>query len=220
MTARRTFAQTAMEWQPLVRIYESRLWRRSRLFEAIAGVSFDEECRRILAAGRSEGDRHVLDLASGSGLYARRIARANPGSQVMALDLSRPMLRHAVELAREESVDNVACVRASALALPCEDARFDWVNCCGALHLFPDADQALREIARVLAPQGRFTAAVFRRGPSRLAGWVAERRRRALGVDAYTFAELSSRLADAGLERAEALHDTRIWLIVSARRAA
>lgn len=219
MARERSFAQAAMEWEPLVRIYESRLWRRSGFFAALTGLSFDEEARRILAAGAPAEDARVLDLACGSGLYTRRFARAAPRGRVVGLDLSRPMLATAGRLAREEGVASARFVRGSALALPFPDARFDWLNCCGALHLFPDPDAALREVARVLAPGGRFTAAVFRRGETRLEAWAAERRRRTFGVSSFSLPDLAERCDAAGLAEVEALHDGRAWLVVSARKA-
>jgi ubiquinone/menaquinone biosynthesis C-methylase UbiE len=50
-------------------------------------------------------------------------------------------------------------VDASVEALPFPDGSFDVVVSNGVLNLVPDKDLALREIARVLRPGGRFAAA-------------------------------------------------------------
>jgi ubiquinone/menaquinone biosynthesis C-methylase UbiE len=47
-------------------------------------------------------------------------------------------------------------MRGSALSLPFRTETFHAVTCCGALQVFPDQDQAVGEIARVLKMQGEF----------------------------------------------------------------
>jgi uncharacterized protein YbaR (Trm112 family) len=42
--------QKLMEWEPLIEIYESRWWRKSGLFAAMAGIHFDEEYEIIVEA--------------------------------------------------------------------------------------------------------------------------------------------------------------------------
>jgi ubiquinone/menaquinone biosynthesis C-methylase UbiE len=128
------------------------------------------------------------------------------------------MLRHAQSRARTAGLRNLALVRGDALRLPFADGRFDAVNCCGALHLFPDA-VALREVYRVLKPGGRFTVAAFRRGSGRWAA-VGSALRRQLGIESFTPAELEARLGTAGLGEVVCHHAAGQWLIMSARRPA
>ena len=216
MTAPRSLAQLAMESELIVRIYESRLWRRSPIVAAVMRVSFEREYAMIAAAGRLTPAAMVLDLACGPGIYARRFARAAPQGTVVGLDLSVPMLRYAARRAAAEGLRNLALLRGDAMALPFDADQFDLVNCCGALHLFPDLTRVLTEIARVLAPGGRFTAAAFRRRDGRLAQWATRVRRRRLGIDAFHPDELSARLAAAGLGEIRCHHAAGIWLIMSA----
>jgi SAM-dependent methyltransferase len=213
---RRSLAQMMMEWDPLVRIYESRLWRRSPLFTALMGISFESEYALIAANVQLTSDAEVLDLACGPGIYARRFARTARGGLIVGLDLSRPMLRYAARRAAAEGLPNLHFIRGTALALPFEVDRFDIVNCCGALHLFPDVSRAVGEVARVLRPGGRFAAAVFRRREGRLAAWATRVRRLRFGVDAFRPADLGAQLAGAGLTNIQCHHAAGIWLIMSA----
>lgn len=207
-----------MEWAPLVRIYESRLWRRSALFARVAGVSFDDEYARILEAARLSGDEALLDLACGSGIYARRFARALPRGLVVGCDLSPAMLAYAAERARAEGLASLALLRGDALRLPFPGEAFDAANCCGALHLFPDESRALAELRRVLRPGGRLTLAVFRAGEGpRAARWVA-RQRRWLGVAAYTPPGLAGLLEAAGFASPRILHAGLRWLLAVAEK--
>ncbi len=212
------FGQRLMEWPPLVAIYESRLWRRSFPFALAAGISFDREIELIGEAAELGRASRVLDLACGSGIYTRPFARRIEGGRVVGLDLSRPMLAEARRRSAREGLANVDLVRGSALDLPFRAASFEVVNCCGALHLFPDPDRALRQIQRVLVPGGRFTAAVIRRGESPRERRNAERQERTIGVHAFGHEEILQRIASAGLARARILHEGRIWMLVTTEK--
>lgn len=215
----RTLAQAAMEWPLLIRIYESRLWRRNPLFAMVTGISFDQEYALInKALGLGEGDR-LLDLACGPGIYARRFARVVSQGVVVGLDLSAPMLRYAQQKATAQGLRNLLFVRGDAMALAFEEECFDAVNCCGALHLFPSATQALSEIARVLRPKGRFSAAVFRRSEGEQAAQGTARQRAVSGVDAYSITQIGALFEEAGLCDVTFLHKGARWLVVSAEKA-
>ena len=207
-----SLAQWAMESETIVRVYESRLWRRSLLATLALGISFDREQELIGHAAQLAPGHTLLDLACGPGIYSRPFARQVAPGLVVGLDLSPAMLRHARRSARTEGVGNLALVRGDALHLPFSGDRFDAVNCCGALHLFPDVDLALREVRRVLKPGGRFTVAAFARAP------VGAAIRRMMGIGAFTPAELRTRLGAAGLAEIACHHDGAQWLIMSARR--
>jgi ubiquinone/menaquinone biosynthesis C-methylase UbiE len=214
---RRSLAQRAMESDAIVRVYESRLWRRSPIATLALRIAFAREEQLIGRAARLSAGDTLLDLACGPGIYTRPFARRIAPGLAVGLDLSPAMLRHARSRARAAGLGNLALVRGDALRLPFADARFDAVNCCGALHLFPDADLALREVRRVLKPGGRFTVAAFRRGAGRCAA-VGSALRRRIGIDSFTPADLEARLRTAGLGDVACHHAAGEWLIMSARR--
>ena len=206
-----------MESDAIVRVYESRLWRRSLIATLALGISFDREAQLIGRAARLSPGDTLLDLACGPGIYTRPFARQIAPGLAVGLDLSPAMLRHARSRSRAAGFPNLALVRGDALRLPFTDGQFDAVNCCGALHLFPDANVALREVHRVLKPGGRFTVAAFRRGSGRWAG-VRSALRRQIGIASFTPAELEARLGTAGLGDVACHHARGQWLIMSARR--
>ncbi len=215
---RRTLAQVTMEWPPLIRIYESTLWRRSSIVARAMGIDFDREFSLITDAARLERGQRGLDLACGPGIYARPLAAAAFPGSVVGLDLSVPMLRVAAEKAREENVSNLLLVHGDAMELPFESDHFDVVNCCGALHLFPDADHVLGEVARVLGPGGRFTVAAFRRRAGAIADRLARFRRRIDGVNAFTLEALTAAFEKAGLVDPRCHHAARNGLIMRATK--
>jgi len=215
-TQRPDFAQRTMQFDPLIQIYESRLWRRSSVAKMIMGIGFEEEYALIANAAGLDKTEFLLDLACGPGIYARRFARKIGVATVVGLDLSMPMLHYASWMVRKEGIANLMLLHSNAMALPFEPGQFDVVNCCGALHLFPDIGRTIGEVSRVLKPGGRFTIATSRRGD----GWIAEqwfKFIRSMGVDAFTFSQLESILAQAGFT-SKCLHAARGWMVIAATK--
>lgn len=95
-----------------------------------------------------------LDVATGPGHTAFRIA-ADAGFAVGA-DLAPGMVATARRLARERGIANTAFLLADVHGLPFADGCFDLVTCRIAPHHFADIGVAIREVARVLKPGGRF----------------------------------------------------------------
>lgn len=129
----------------------------SALFEPWAEVLLD-----TVAVGEGA---EVLDVASGTGVVARAVARrVGAGGRVVASDFSPAML------ARSEAVElpvgsaPVEFVEASADALPFTDGAFDVVLCQQGLQFFPQQQLAVDEMRRVLRPGGVVGIAVWASG--------------------------------------------------------
>ncbi len=102
--------------------------------------------------------QRVLEIGCGSAPCARWLRRA--GADVVAFDLSAGMLSRAAELNRATGIA-VPLVQADAGALPFLDGSVDVVcSAFGGLPFVADVEGALREVARVLRPGGRFVASV------------------------------------------------------------
>lgn len=99
------------------------------------------------------GVERVLDVATGAGHTAFALA---PGAaEVVALDLTRPMLDVARQEASARKLTNISYLEGDAQALPCEDESFDLVTCRHAPHHFPRLSQAIHGWFRVLKPGGK-----------------------------------------------------------------
>jgi SAM-dependent methyltransferase len=102
------------------------------------------------------GDR-VLDVACGTGVLARAAAtRVGPTGMVVGIDPSPGMLAVARRLAPA-----LEWRQGAAESLPFADQSFDAVVSQFGLMFFADRRQALREMARVLAPGGQMAVAVW-----------------------------------------------------------
>ena len=148
------------------------------------------------------GER-VLDAACGTGVVAR-VAAEHVGStgRVAALDINPGMLAVARSLPSALGAA-IEWHEGSVLALPFSDLAFDVVLCQLGLQFFPDRLSALREMRRVLVPDGRFAVSVF--GPiehSPATHALATALDRHVGPDASVAKRTEHALADTGALRA------------------
>ncbi|MCY4463916.1 MAG: class I SAM-dependent methyltransferase [Chloroflexi bacterium] len=98
------------------------------------------------------GDELVLDIGAGRGSHYERLMRDKPHLRYYALDLSPQML-----LCHPGDAGRLAC--ADAMRLPYADDSFDVVMANDMLYHLADLDEGLREIKRVMKPDGRLLAA-------------------------------------------------------------
>ena len=100
---------------------------------------------------------HVLDVACGTGLVARHVTRqVGPEGRVVGLDVHPNMLAMARRMAPE-----IEWREGNAIELPFSEQEFDAVVCQQGLQFFPNKPQALREMHRVLTPEGRLALALW-----------------------------------------------------------
>jgi SAM-dependent methyltransferase len=96
--------------------------------------------------------QRVLEIAAGTGVVTRELARALPASTtIVATDLNQAMLDQAMTTGTPRPVEFRT---ADAMKLPFDDASFDAVVCQFGVMFFPDKPAAMREARRVLRPGG------------------------------------------------------------------
>jgi arsenite methyltransferase len=143
--------------------------------EAGKGEGMEQEhisiTRQTLALMGLKPGQKVLDLGCGAGWASRLLAqkvgggeRPEPGSptrpssagwgggQVVGLDVSDEMIRHA--RASSTQYDNLMFILGSAQQIPWEENFFDRVLSVESFYYYGDQDGALDELFRVMAPQG------------------------------------------------------------------
>ncbi len=106
--------------------------------------------------GIRAGER-ALDLATGTGEVARRLARL--GANVSAIDIAGPMLEKARASSAKEGLE-IAFELGDVEYLPYDDASFDVLASNFGVVFAPDHANVASEVARVTRPGGRlgFTA--------------------------------------------------------------
>jgi ubiquinone/menaquinone biosynthesis C-methylase UbiE len=113
-----------------------------------------DDLRRLIELGEWAPGQQALDIATGGGHTA--LAVAPHVTQVTVTDLTPRMLEKAQEYLVSQGVTNAVFQVADAEKLPFEAESFDRVTCRIAPHHFPDIEQFVREVARVLKPGGIF----------------------------------------------------------------
>jgi ubiquinone/menaquinone biosynthesis C-methylase UbiE len=103
-----------------------------------------------------DGER-VLEVGTGTGLAFEHLVAANPSGWTEGVDLTPAMLRRARNRLTEAPHGRYGLRLADATALPYPDDTFDAVFSSYLIDVLPDRHQraALREIRRVLRPDGR-----------------------------------------------------------------
>lgn len=140
-------------WWRANRVNPSACPYRWRLFLALPRPFVTRaRLREVLAP---EPGERVLEVGVGTGYYALHTARwLEPGGTLEILDAQPEMLDHATLRAREFGVSNVLPTLGDARALPYPDGSFDAVYLVATLGEVSDKKDALRELARALAPGG------------------------------------------------------------------
>ncbi len=125
-------------------------------FNRLASCGLDQRWRReaVVRGGIAPGQR-VLDVCSGTGDVAILCAQRQQGhGTVVGIDMNREMLSHARIKQRARQL-RIGWFQADAEALPFASESFDRVVIGFSTRNLSDLMTGLREMVRVLRPQGR-----------------------------------------------------------------
>lgn len=114
-------------------------------------IETDPDIGKLLE--KSSGDVQILDLACGTGIYIVEQRKIYPTDQIQwhGIDLSDAMLEKA-----RRKLSDIDLLVGNAETLPYDDSFFDLVVCRYAFHHFEDKSAVLKEVARILRPDGIF----------------------------------------------------------------
>jgi ubiquinone/menaquinone biosynthesis C-methylase UbiE len=110
------------------------------------------DLQRLRELGRTLSGALALDLGCGAGHAGFALAEA--GMQVTAYDLSAPMLDVVAQEAQRLGLSGLQTLQGPAEHLPFDAAAFDLVVTRFSAHHWFDLPAALREVRRVLRPDG------------------------------------------------------------------
>ncbi|TAL07471.1 MAG: ubiquinone/menaquinone biosynthesis methyltransferase [Chloroflexota bacterium] len=136
---RTMFDQIAARYEPLNAVisgFQEPRWRR----------------RLVSATGLGPGMR-AIDVASGTGVVARDLARVvGPNGHVLGVDVSAGMLARARN--RLPAVGHLEYLVADAMELPVEDATYDAATIAFGMRNLPDYGRGFAEMRRAVRPGG------------------------------------------------------------------
>lgn len=111
--------------------------------------------RRAVRMIESTWPGRLLDVATGTGDLAIKLARRMPECRVTGIDLSAGMLAVGREKVAAAGLDGrITFEQADCLALPFDDESFDCVTVAYGVRNFERLADGYREMARVLRPGG------------------------------------------------------------------
>ena len=151
------------QWEPAISVLARRftvivlggryLGGVAALEDRASGASYRALVRSVWDAMAIGTGDTVLDVGCGSGALDRLLVPRLSAGRIVATDLNPFLLREAEVLA-ENLGDRIVFQQANAESLPFADATFDAAFTVTVLEEC-DADQALRELYRVVKPGGR-----------------------------------------------------------------
>ena len=144
-------------WNRYAKIYDIEIDRFNR-------SAYSEMYRLI--SGVLTKEMKVLEIATGTGLIAVNIS--NYVQSIVATDFSPKMIETAM---KKRAPDNVHFSVEDATTLSFLDQTFDAVIISNALHIMPDPGVVLKNIRRVLKPNGLLIAPTFSHGHLRDSTW-------------------------------------------------
>jgi ubiquinone/menaquinone biosynthesis C-methylase UbiE len=129
-----------------------------------------EVTRRLLSEAAPRAGERLLELACGAGDVGLAAAPLVAPGEVVVSDVAAEMVAIAARRAEARELTNVTAGVFGVEAIDADDATFDVVVCREGLMFAADPALAVREIARVLRPDGRAAIAVW--GPKARNPWL------------------------------------------------
>ncbi len=144
--------------------------------DSASRYAFTEPVQELLGVKRlrrrlvGQASGRVLEVACGTGA---NFPYYPPDCEITAVDLSSEMIDIAKQRAEKQGLD-IEFRRMDAEALAFPDDRFDTVVSTLTLCTFPDPVGALREMQRVMKPDGRILLVEHGRSDNRLVAWFQD----------------------------------------------
>lgn len=111
-------------------------------------------------------DMRIVEFGCGTGTTA--IHHAPHVRHIDAIDISEKMLDIGRDKARDAGIDNITFTRGTLAEFNAADASFDAVLGLNVIHLVPDREAVIAEVARILKPGGIFVSSTVCLGQSYL----------------------------------------------------
>ena len=130
--------------------------KRYDLLNHLLSANLDKRWRKIaIKKIKCSDSTDILDIATGTGDMALEIANYKPKS-IVGIDIAENMIDIAKEKARKYNKDALIQFQiANAEDIPFADNSFDYVTVAFGVRNFEDLSKGLKEINRVIKPDGR-----------------------------------------------------------------
>lgn len=175
------------------------------LVNAMNGKRHQALAHWALTGNEPGEEAHALDIGCGGGATVSRLLEMCPGGKVSGLDISPQALKVARKLNRK-AIEKKRCaiVGGTVKQLPFIKGTFNLVTAFETIYYWPDIEECLKEVLRVLKPGGRFIVANETDGIAP----EGEKWAKLIGyMHIYTIDELKGLMEQAGFVHIESRHD-------------
>ena len=123
----------------------------------LLSFNIDKVWRRKTAKAVAKSQpKTILDLATGTADLAIALAKRNPQTHIIGMDISEKMLDIGKQKVKQRNLENqIELCLGDAASLPFEDDSFDAITVAFGVRNFEDLGKGLSEISRVLKPGGQ-----------------------------------------------------------------
>ena len=136
--------------------------RAAPTYDQVGPRFFSHFGRRLVTLAQIPSGANILDVATGRGAVLFSAAKVvGQQGHVTGIDLSEMMIQENGETIKRLDLQNVKLQRMDAEYLEFPDESFDCVLCSFAIFFFPQLDQALSEMRRVLKPNGQIAVTTW-----------------------------------------------------------
>lgn len=112
--------------------------------------------KKVVKLVGENNPKTILDIATGTGDLAMMMTNLNP-EKIVGLDISAGMLEVGRQKIKKAGFDNkIDMVIGDSENIPFEDNTFDAITVSFGVRNFENLDKGLKEILRVLKPDGKF----------------------------------------------------------------
>lgn len=161
----------------------------------------------------------ILDIGCGGGMTVKRLHDMYPDAEITGVDYSETSIEKSTELNRAEAEKgSLKFVHASVEALPFENDTFDKIVTVESFYFWPDPQENLKEVYRVLNDGGKFAliAEVYDNGN------ISEEQRRNIekyGLYNPTINKFKELFENAGFKNIEFnLKEEKEWICITAEK--
>ncbi len=130
-------------------------------YDSSAMRFFPESANHLSLLLDLKGNEHILDIATGTGNIALRLAKDLPQGRVTGIDFSKGMLTQAKKKAAELDINNISFHEMDMQELDFPDDHFDDAVSAFGIFFITDMEKQLRRIAGKVKPEGRIVITTF-----------------------------------------------------------
>jgi len=125
---------------------------------------FENAANHLAGLLNMKGHEQVLDLATGTGLAASRLAAFLPQGHVTGIDMSEGMLQQAELMRQDLGLNNIDYRQMDMTQLDFPDEHYDVINASFAIFFVEEMEALVQHLRSKLKPGGRFLTTHFAQG--------------------------------------------------------